>query len=132
MTGWGLCMSRNEVRHVSATGGQKAGNDERYDLIPTEPWRLLARHYGMGAKKYGDDNWRKGYDWRLSFAAMMRHAQQFWAGEDIDEETGSPHLVAVAWHAIAMTEWGWTHPEFDTRLTTLDQRAARADRREVD
>lgn len=51
------------------------------------------------------DNWRRGYDWSLSFAAMQRHSWQFWNGEDIDPETGSPHLAAVAWHALAMLHW---------------------------
>lgn len=118
-------MSTDETVQVSSTGGQKAGNDERYDLIPVEPLRKLARHYGIGAKKYSDDNWRKGYDWRLSYAALQRHINQFWAGEDIDEETGSPHMVAAAWHCLTLLEYAEIHPEFDTRLKTLDQRAVR-------
>lgn len=118
-------MSQDETMHVSSTGGRKAGNDERYDLIPTEPLRLLARHYGVGAKKYDDDNWRKGYDWRSSYAALSRHLNQFWAGEDIDAETGTPHIIAVAWHAFTLAEFSETHPGFDTRLKTVDQRAKR-------
>lgn len=118
-------MSENETVHVSSTGGQKAGNDERYDLIPADPLRLLARHYGVGAKKYDDDNWRKGYDWRLSFAALNRHLWQFWAGEDVDPETGTPHMIAVAWHGFTLAEFAAIHPEFDTRLKTLDERAVR-------
>ncbi|QFG08902.1 hypothetical protein PBI_MALAGASYROSE_54 [Mycobacterium phage MalagasyRose] len=98
----------------------------RYDLIPAEPLRMLAEHYGRGALKYDDDNWRKGYDWRLSFAALNRHLWQHWAGEPIDEETGSPHLIAVAWHAFTLCEFRVIHPEFDTRLKTIDARAARA------
>ena len=118
-------MSTDETIETSATGGQKAGNDERYDLIPVEPLRLLAKHYGVGAKKYDDDNWRKGYDWRKSYAALSRHLNQFWAGEDIDKETGSPHIIAVAWHAFTLSEFMATHPEFDTRLKTVDERAIR-------
>ncbi|AXH46895.1 DUF5664 domain-containing protein [Mycobacterium phage Aminay] len=118
-------MSDNETMNVSTTGGQKAGNLERYDLIPAEPLRRLAEHYGRGALKYADDNWRKGYDWRLSFAALNRHLWQFWAGEDIDAETGTPHIIAVAWHAFTLAEFAEIHPEFDTRLTTLDDRAVR-------
>lgn len=118
-------MSEGETIHTSSTGGQKAGNDERYDLIPAEPLRLLARHYSVGAKKYDDDNWRKGYDWKLSYAAMQRHANQFWAGEDIDTETGTPHIIAVAWHAFALAEFQQIHPEFDSRLKTVDERARR-------
>ncbi len=118
-------MSTDETRHVSSTGGQKAGNDERYDLIPVEPLRLLAKHYGVGAKKYADDNWRKGYDWRLSYAALCRHLNKFWAGEDIDEETGTPHIIAVAWHAFTLQEFSEIHPEFDTRLKTPYERSVK-------
>ena len=119
-------MSTDETMTVSPTGGRKANNLERYDLIPAEPLRLLAAHYGRGALKYADDQWRNGYDWRLSFAALNRHLWQFLAGEDIDAETGSPHLAAVAWHAFTLLEFMDTHPEFDTRLKTVDERALRA------
>lgn len=108
-------MSENEVIHTSETGGQKAGNDERHDLIPVGPLRKLAQLYGFGVKKYAADNWRRGYDWRLSFAAMLRHAWKFWGGEDIDPESGVPHTIAVAWHAFALTDFMETHREFDTR-----------------
>lgn len=115
-------MSKDETMSTSSTGAKKAENDERYDLIPAEPLRMLARHYGVGAKKYADRNWEAGYEWHKSFAAMMRHAWQFWNGEDIDPETGSPHTVAVMWHAAALTEYMRTHPEFDDRAITLDDK----------
>lgn len=115
-------MSRDETIHTSSTGGRKAGNDERYGLIPAEPLRMLARHFGVGAKKYDDHNWRKGYDWSLSYDALNRHLWQFWNGEDIDEETGTPHIVAVAWHAMVLAEFAQTHPEFDNRPSTLVNR----------
>lgn len=108
-------MSAGETISTSSTGAQKAGNDERYDLIPAEPLRLLAKHFGTGAKKYAARNWEGGYEWSKSFAALNRHLWQFWAGEDIDPETGSPHMVAVMWHAAALTEYMSTHPEFDDR-----------------
>lgn len=110
-------MSAGESITVSSTGGQKAGNLERYDLIPPEPLRQLAEHCGRGALKYEDHNWAKGYEWGKSFAALNRHLWQFWAGEDIDEETGSNHMVAVAWHAFALLQFMQDHPDFDTRPT---------------
>lgn len=97
------------------TGGQKGSKMSRYDLLPPYPLELLAQHYGKGAQKYEDRNWEKGYKWSLSFAAMMRHAWAFWRGEDIDPETGMPHLIAVAWHAFAMLQFSKTHPELDDR-----------------
>lgn len=98
-----------EVRLTSDTGGQKGSKLARFDLIPPGPLRELAEHYGKGALKYeqvnGLDNWRNGYEWSLSYAALMRHLNAFWSGEDIDEETGSKHLAAAAWHCMTLMEF---------------------------
>lgn len=103
------------TREVSQTGGAKDSKLARFDQIPSYPLRLLAERYGAGNQKYetgpGElDNWRKGYAWSLSYAAMQRHANAFWSGEDIDPDSGQPHLAAVAWHAFTLLEWG-RHPE---------------------
>jgi hypothetical protein len=106
---------------TSATGGRKNRKAERYDLIPAEPLRLLAEHFGKGAEKYttetesGDRNWERGYPMSLNFAALQRHIWQWWAGEDLDKETGTPHTICAAWHALVLTEFLTTHPEFDDR-----------------
>ena len=105
----------NEVRKTSSTGGQKGSKAARFDLIPVGPLTDVAKLYGFGATKYDDRNWEKGYDWSLSYAALMRHVTQFWNGEDLDEETQLPHLASVVFHALAMMEWLKTHPEFDNR-----------------
>lgn len=106
----------DEVRTVSATGGVKGVKPERYDLLPVGPLRAVARHYGVGAAKYDDHNWRKGYEWSKSYAALQRHLAAFWGGEDIDAETGSPHLAAVVFHCLALMEFADTHPEYDDRV----------------
>ena|SRR3990167_7158716 len=96
-------MADGEVRVVDAkTGGEKGSKIERYDLIPPEFEQALARHYGEGSKKYEDNNWLKGYKWGLSYAALRRHLSAWQQGESIDAETGSHHLIAVAWHACAL------------------------------
>lgn len=108
------------------TGGKKGTKPSRYDLIPTIPLKQLAEVYGVGARKYADRNWELGYKWSLSFAAMMRHAQSFWSGEDYDihnpdcapnciEHTEAPHLAQAAWHCFALLEFMRTHPELDDR-----------------
>ncbi|OBY33762.1 hypothetical protein ACT18_00270 [Mycolicibacter kumamotonensis] len=95
--------------------------------MPAEPLRLLARHFGVGAEKYterdemgniihdGENNWQRGYKWSLSFAALNRHLWQFWSGEDIDAETGTPHIIAVAWHAFTLAWFADNLPEYDNR-----------------
>lgn len=86
------------------TGGQKGSKIERFDLIPAEVRRQDALVYGGGAKKYDDDNWRKGYRWRLSLAAAYRHINAWEQGETYDPEltelVGEPvhHLAAARWH----------------------------------
>ena len=97
------------------TGAQKGSKPERFDLIPTEPEKWLARVYGMGAAKYDDHNWRKGYAWSLSYAAMMRHLNAFWSGEDLDPESGLPHLAHAAWHCFTLMTFMTEHPEKDDR-----------------
>lgn len=106
----------NEVRVVNAaTGGEKGSKDERFDLIPAGPLAKIARHFGIGARKYADRNWERGYNWSLSYGALQRHLNAFWAGEDLDEETQSPHLAAAAFHVLALLEFAETHPELDDR-----------------
>ena len=118
-----VALDGTEVRVTSEAGGQKGAKLARYDLMPVDALRELAEHYGKGEKKYpteaGIPNFRKGYDISLSYAALQRHANQFWGGEDIDTETGSNHMIAAAWHALyivqAMHDYG---DRFDDRLTT--------------
>lgn len=102
-TGMGLEAARQEVRIVDPnTGGEKGSKLARFSLIPPEAEWALAEHYGKGSKKYADRNWEKGYKWSLSLDALRRHLGQFLQGERYDQETGSHHLIAVAWHAIAL------------------------------
>ena len=91
-----------EVRIVDESGAMKGSKEERYDLVPVEPLRALAVHYSKGAQKYEPNNWKKGFMWSLSYAALMRHLQLWWEGETYDQETGTHHMIAVAWHAFAL------------------------------
>ncbi len=92
-----------EVRVVdSVTGGEKGTKVQRFSLIPPDFLWALATHYGVGARKYADRNWERGYKWSLSVDALERHLSQWKMGENLDPETGSHHLIAVAWHAIAL------------------------------
>jgi hypothetical protein len=105
-----------EVRTIDPlTGGEKGAKEARFDLIPPDILEDLARHYGRGSKKYVDHNWLKGYKWSLSFAALMRHAWAWWRGEEIDEETGSSHMIAVAWHAFALATFAKRNRGTDDR-----------------
>lgn len=104
-----------EVRSVSSTGAEKGTKIERFDLLPTQALAKIARHYGVGAAKYAPNNWRKGYEWSKSYAALQRHLNAFWGGEDYDEETGSPHLAAAGFHVLTLLTYMDEQPGFDDR-----------------
>lgn len=106
-----------EIRYTDPnTGAQKGTKKAMFDLIPPKALFEIAEHYGVGAQKYAKHNFRKGYPWGLSFAALMRHLWAFWLGEDIDEETGSKHVIAAAWHCIALATFMDEHPDKDDRF----------------
>jgi hypothetical protein len=91
------------------TGGKKGQKLQRFSLIPRDFLWALASHYGVGAKKYEDRNWERGYKWSLSQDAAERHLNQWLEAVrtqqpqmKYDEETGTHHLIAAIWHLIAL------------------------------
>lgn len=73
----------------------KAGKP-RMGLVLPHAAEALVRVREYGLQKYPDaDNWRKvpKEDW---LDAMMRHMMKYIAGQEIDSESGLPHL----WHAL--------------------------------
>lgn len=108
--------SNGEVRTTSATGGQKGVKPERYSLIPVEALDIMAKLYGFGAQKYAAHNWRKGYEWSKSFDSLFRHATAALRGEDIDPETGLPHLAGAAFHCFTLMVFMEEQREFDDRF----------------
>lgn len=88
----------------------------RFDLIAVEPLEEVAAIYTMGAKKYADNNWRKGLKWGRVFGAIMRHLWAWWRGQDLDPESGRSHLAHAAWGCLTLMEYTKTHPELDDRV----------------
>jgi uncharacterized HAD superfamily protein len=109
----------------------------RYELIPHNFLKELAKVYTIGADKYtikdndgnitddGADNWRKGLSWKQTLGAIYRHLEKFKQGEDFDNDYPkeyldkygpSYHLANAAWGIAALLEFYKIHPEFDDRL----------------
>jgi hypothetical protein len=102
-----------------STGGQKGSKLARVDLVPVYAQIEEAKVHGMGAGKYSPYNWRKGYNWGLSYAAMQRHLMAFWNGEDLDPESGLPHLAHARWHTGVLLEFLHYGLGTDDRLSTV-------------
>lgn len=104
-----------ESRVVSDTGGEKG--QKLAQLGAVDPLALLevAKVAGFGGQKYARYNFMRGYDWSLSYDALQRHLNLFWAGEDADPESNLPHLAHAAWHCLALLHFSRNHPTFDDR-----------------
>ena len=117
----------SEVRVTDPhTGGQKGQKEERYDLLPYEALDEVARVYSFGAKKYANDNWLKGYSWRLSLGALLRHVARFAAREDRDPESGLHHLAHAVFHCLALITFGQRAGGTDDRMAAKEEDPARA------
>jgi hypothetical protein len=90
-----------------ATGSQRDSQEGkgRFDLIPFYPQERLAQHFENGARKYDDDNWKKGQPLRQYVNSAMRHLFKISEGM-LDED----HPAAVAWNMYALM---WTKREID-------------------
>lgn len=70
-----------------------AAQKPQLQLIPPVSGRAMAAAMQHGAVKYGERNWLKsGIDLTVYLGAMRRHIDAIIDGEDIDPESGCPHL----------------------------------------
>lgn len=74
----------------------------RFDLVPPDVIEILVRIYTMGAAKYADRNWEKGFDWMSCCASLERHLNDWKKGIDRDPESGELHMGHVMWNAAAL------------------------------
>jgi len=67
-------------------------------LVPPSAAHYLATAFADGAAKYGPYNWReKDVSAAVYIAAMKRHIDDWWDGEDLSEDAKVEHLA----HAMA-------------------------------
>ena len=68
----------------------------------------LSKHYEEGAKKYAEDNWKKGIPFHCYIDSAVRHYLK-WRRGDTDE----PHDRGVVWNIVGLA-WTDKHkPEMD-------------------
>jgi len=72
----------------------------RLDLIPPEIIQMLGEVFTYGGKKYGEGNWEKGLSEDRLIGAARRHELAFAKGEEIDQDSGLPHLAHAAWNLL--------------------------------
>ncbi len=89
----------------------------RITILPGIAIAEVMRVAEMGAKKYGDLNYKKGMPASKYINAAFRHVVLKWwfLGQDNDHESGLSHLAHGAWNILALCEQMMLKPEFDDR-----------------
>ena len=85
------------------------------DLLSHIALMGTARVLAFGAKKYAPNNWRKGIAWSRVTAALLRHTFAFLGGEDLDPESGLPHVHHIGCCTMFLQELYETRTDLDDR-----------------
>jgi hypothetical protein len=102
--------------------GRKDDQDKpRTDLLPPGPLLAIAEILKFGADKYGDHNWRGGFDWSRPYAAALRHLLAWWNGEDKDPESGKSHLAHAACNLVFLLTFEQEGVGTDNRFTKIKE-----------
>lgn len=86
-----------------------------WHLIPTEAMEEVVKVYMVGKLKYSENNWRKGGKYSKLYNSAMRHLQDWWKGENKDEESKCHHLSAVVFACLGLMTWQATDKGEDDR-----------------
>lgn len=86
-----------------------------YSLIPMWTLQAEAQVWAHGKQKYAAWNWAKGMPWSVPFACAMRHLAAWQSGQDIDEESGLPHLAHAMCNLRMLTLYAENYLDGDDR-----------------
>jgi hypothetical protein len=97
------------------THGLKYDSEKpRMDLLDANYLEGVAKVLTFGANKYAAHNWRKGINVSRLIAASYRHLGAINRGEDIDSESGLPHVYHLGCCTMFLSEM-LTRTEMDDR-----------------
>lgn len=104
-----------EKRGAPATGVKHDREKPRMDLLDRAALEGLAAVLGFGAQKYAAHNWRGGIEHSRLIGAAMRHLMAINDGEDIDPESGLPHVDHLGCCWMFLSNMQKTRPDLDDR-----------------
>lgn len=99
---------------------RKDFNKRRWDLFPFDAAEEVVKVLEFGATKYEPRGWEAGMDWHRCYNSMLRHLFAWFAGEDLDKETGISHMSHAACNALFLVAYEKRGVGQDTRPMTDD------------
>ena len=86
-----------------------------FTLLGREVAAGEAAVWQWGAVKYARGNWLKGMSWTQSADSLLRHVTALLNGEDLDPETGLPHVDHIVCSAKILSNSYHTRKDLDDR-----------------
>lgn len=88
-----------------APGSKFDGEKPRTDLLDPLALEGLAKVLTFGSIKYTAHNWRGGIAYSRLIGAALRHLFAILRGEDVDPESGLPHVdhLGCCWMFLSWT-----------------------------
>ena len=112
-------------KHVAENGDEvaiKFDQDKvRMELLPVLPLEAVARVLTIGARKYDQDNWRKGFDYSRTYGAAQRHLSDWYKGIDLDDDTSENHLAHAICNLMFLLEFEHSGKGNDDRIKQVDK-----------
>ncbi len=107
--------------HQFNSGAVRAKLDDvRFDLISPQALRRIAATYAEGAKKYGDNNFRKGMEFSNLINHVITHIFDYLAGKDLELDHPmyegvelEDNLAHACWGLMTLMEQEDTKPELN-------------------
>jgi len=86
-----------------------------WTLIDFESLEPMVKVLMFGAHKYAPNNWKKGQTYTTIIDCTIRHLTAILRGEDIDPDSGEPHIGHVQCNAMFLSYMMKHKPDFDNR-----------------
>ena len=110
----GTADLKSAVRPIQ--GGLKHDSAKpRVELLDPLALEGLSAVLAFGARKYAAHNWRGGISYSRLIGAALRHTFAILRGEDIDPESGLPHVDHLGCCWMFLSNMMKTRPDLDDR-----------------
>lgn len=106
------------INLINSPGIKHDSSKPKMDLLDWDALEGLAKVLTFGANKYAAHNWRGGIDNSRLIASLLRHLAAIQRGEDIDPESGLPHIDHIGCNWMFLSNNFKHRPDLDDRYRT--------------
>lgn len=108
-------MSERGIRNNTGVADRHNSGKERWSLVDFEALKPMVEVLAFGAKKYSDDNWKKGLKTKEVCESLIRHLTAYLAGQDNDSESELPEVGHILCNAMFLSHMHLFRPDMDNR-----------------